>query len=295
MENLEFFKKRNYANFFTASYQGEKILLKKFRKNIYINIGDDKYLEARNKHEVEMMFFAQQISGQVVKLKQVFLNEYLHVGMELIERPLDEVLKNPKIPLSWYSRLSISAQLAQILAELHAVQFIHGDIRSACVLLDISGRVILNNFWNSHFENENYRGRINDEKIPGLRVNKERWFAPEKLVTGMKETTASDIYSFGVFLWQLVTLSSTPYPRLTMPSEIIWAIGNGEKNVIPTDCPEKVKKIMQPCWNRDPEKRPKASALAKSLGSLLNRLKGTGKEMTLEEEVSILNSRKRKL
>ena len=294
LENLEFFKKRDYATFSTASYQGEKILLKAFKK-----INNSKGIDARHKHEVEMMFFAQQISGQVVKLKQVFINEFLHVGMELIERPLNEVLKNPKIHLSWYLRLSISTEVVQALAKLHAVHFIHGDIRSACVLLNIYGQVILNNFWNSHFESENYRSRDRDEKImniyPRLRVNTNRWLGPERFVEGVKETTASDIYSFGVFLWQLVTLSSTPYPQLESTSEIVTAITKGEKNVVPADCPREVEKIIQSCWRPDPEKRPKASELAKSLSSLLNLLKETGKEATLEKEVFILNSRKRKL
>ena len=57
LENVEFLKKRAYANFSTASYQGEKILLKNFRR--YIEINDSKGFEACNKHEVEMMFFAQ--------------------------------------------------------------------------------------------------------------------------------------------------------------------------------------------------------------------------------------------
>ena len=235
-------------------------------------------------------------------MKQVFINldssEPLHIGMELIGHSLDEWLKNLEIHLSWYSRLSISTEVARTLAKLHAVQFIHGDIRSACVLLDIYGQVILNNFWNSRFENENYMGRnyMNKyAKITDLKVNTARWLAPEMLAGCMKITFASDIYSFGVLLWQLVTRSSTPYPQLESTPQIIMAIAKGEKNVIPTGCPGKVEKIIRSCWNPDPEKRPKASALVESLSSSLNLLKGTGKEAILEKEVSILNSRKRKL
>ncbi len=73
-----------------------------------------------------------------------------------------------------------------------------------------------------------------------------------------KGTKSSDVYSFGIILWEILT-RRTPYQGMIRASNHLKAIqdiANGMRPEIPAQCPPRYAQLMQACWNADPNKRP---------------------------------------
>ncbi|CAL4064397.1 unnamed protein product, partial [Meganyctiphanes norvegica] len=94
-----------------------------------------------------------------------------------------------------------------------------------------------------------------------------RWMAPESLFDHIY-TTKSDVWSFGVLLWEIVTLGSTPYPGLGA-SEVMKIVKEGKRLDKPEHCRREIYNIMYYCWNKDPVERPSFTDLVETLEGLL--------------------------
>lgn len=81
-----------------------------------------------------------------------------------------------------------------------------------------------------------------------------RWMAPESLVDGVF-TCQSDVWAFGVLIWEIMTLGQQPYPARTN-LEVLHYVRNGGRLGRPNNCPEELHQLMLKCWNYNPEMRP---------------------------------------
>ncbi|XP_069689840.1 proto-oncogene tyrosine-protein kinase ROS isoform X2 [Periplaneta americana] len=81
-----------------------------------------------------------------------------------------------------------------------------------------------------------------------------RWMAPESLVDGVF-TCQSDVWAFGVLIWEIMTLGQQPYPARTN-LEVLHYVRNGGRLGRPNNCPEELHQLMLKCWNYNPETRP---------------------------------------
>lgn len=79
-------------------------------------------------------------------------------------------------------------------------------------------------------------------------------YAPESFNFGTF-SHASDVWSYGVTLWEMFSFGLQPYGDLK-GSEVIKLVEKGERLPKPKKCPEDVYKIMEQCWNFEPAKRP---------------------------------------
>ncbi|XP_052873398.1 protein sevenless [Anopheles cruzii] len=81
-----------------------------------------------------------------------------------------------------------------------------------------------------------------------------RWMSPESLIDGVF-TSQSDIWSFGVLLWEIMTLGEQPY-QAKNNIEVLNSVREGGYLDRPKVCPEAMYELMEYCWNFIPEKRP---------------------------------------
>lgn len=95
-----------------------------------------------------------------------------------------------------------------------------------------------------------------------------RWMAPEVLLNN-KFTTESDVYSFGILMWEIVTLGSTPYIKLETEEVIKEVARDGKRPDKPEYCHLQLFEIMSKCWSQRPEGRPTFKSLVKQLGEML--------------------------
>lgn len=91
---------------------------------------------------------------------------------------------------------------------------------------------------------------------------------PESILYG-KFSTKTDIWAFGVLLWEIFTFGQQPYPGL-VNEEVIKCVERGAHPVIPPACP--VARMMKNCWKHSPRSRPSFKAILASLKFLIGSL-----------------------
>src|SRR5207249_6004214 len=94
-----------------------------------------------------------------------------------------------------------------------------------------------------------------------------RWMAPESLHDNVF-STKTDVWSFGVLLWEIVTLGSTPYPGMAA-SEVMKKVRSSYRLEKPEHCKRELYNIMFYCWDKDSRERPSFMELSQTLEHLL--------------------------
>jgi hypothetical protein len=90
------------------------------------------------------------------------------------------------------------------------------------------------------------------------------WMAPETLQNDFKHTHQSNVWSYGVFMWEVFSFGSQPYQGLT-ELEIKECILSDKVLSKPEHCSEKAYDIMKSCWSVQPELRPSFGEIVQSL------------------------------
>ncbi|XP_058982601.1 tyrosine kinase receptor Cad96Ca isoform X2 [Musca domestica] len=94
-----------------------------------------------------------------------------------------------------------------------------------------------------------------------------RWMAIESLFDNIF-SSKSDIWSFGILMWEIVTLGSTPYPGYAA-AEVMRKVRDGYRLEKPEHCRRELYNIMYYCWSKDPNDRPTFEELVQMLDRLL--------------------------
>ena len=90
-----------------------------------------------------------------------------------------------------------------------------------------------------------------------------RWMAPESL-ENREFSPATDVWSFGVLLWEMYYPNQEPYVDLSN-IQVLSKVLSGFRLPIPIKYPSTVAKIMKACWQREPEKRPSFLLISQTL------------------------------
>ncbi|XP_033646566.1 tyrosine-protein kinase receptor Tie-1-like [Asterias rubens] len=90
-----------------------------------------------------------------------------------------------------------------------------------------------------------------------------RWMALESLLDDVY-TTESDVWSFGILLWEIVTLGAKPY-RLMTAKTMVAQLKEGYRMPKPSHCKKELYSMMSSCWLQNPNKRPTFRSLFKQL------------------------------
>ncbi|XP_060769295.1 tyrosine-protein kinase Fer isoform X4 [Neoarius graeffei] len=93
-----------------------------------------------------------------------------------------------------------------------------------------------------------------------------KWTAPEALNYG-RYSSESDVWSYGILLWETFSLGVCPYPGMTN-QQAREQVEKGYRMLCPQKCPDEVYKIMQRCWDYKPENRPKFAEILRELSSV---------------------------
>ncbi|XP_037513021.1 ephrin type-B receptor 2 isoform X9 [Rhipicephalus sanguineus] len=94
-----------------------------------------------------------------------------------------------------------------------------------------------------------------------------RWTAPEAIAF-RKFTSASDVWSFGIVCWEVMSYGERPYWNWSN-QEVIKSIERGYRLPAPMDCSEAVHQLMLDCWQKDRSHRPQFSTIVKTLDKLI--------------------------
>ncbi|XP_039572835.1 tyrosine-protein kinase Mer isoform X3 [Passer montanus] len=151
---------------------------------------------------------------------------------------------------------------------LSSRNFLHRDLAARNCMLRDDMTVCVADFGLSKkiYSGDYYRqGRI--AKMP------VKWIALESLADRVY-TTKSDVWAFGVTMWEIATRGMTPYPGV-QNHEIYEYLFHGQRLKKPEDCLDELYEIMSECWRADPATRPTFSQLKVQLEKLLENLPST--------------------
>lgn len=143
----------------------------------------------------------------------------------------------------------MAAQIADGMAYLASKRFVHRDLAARNCMVGEDGVVKIGDFGLTRdiYDNDYYR-RDTHGRLP------VRWMAPESLRDNLY-TSASDVWSYGVVVWEIVTFSESPYQGLSN-DEVIKSVMQGVTMSRPQHCPDKLYYIMQRCWRKLDKERP---------------------------------------
>lgn len=97
-----------------------------------------------------------------------------------------------------------------------------------------------------------------------------RWMAPESLYDGIY-SVKSDVWSYGVLLWEIVTLGATPYPGMS-GSTVMIKVKDGYRLPKPVYCPDEIYDIMCECWRNNAKLRPSFRRIHLYLEVVINQI-----------------------
>ncbi|KAH9489965.1 Tyrosine kinase receptor Cad96Ca [Bulinus truncatus] len=141
---------------------------------------------------------------------------------------------------------------------------IHRDLAARNILVTDRGICKITDFGlaRSIKGTDNYE-RISKGPLP------VRWMAPEALVD-RNHSSKSDVWAYGVVLWEIVTLGASPYPGLSA-LEVLKYVSTGKKMGRPNHCTNEIYEIMCSCWSFSADKRPSFEELCNKLEELLEK------------------------
>ncbi|KAL5281595.1 RET family protein [Megaselia abdita] len=158
--------------------------------------------------------------------------------------------------------LSFAWQICKGMGYLTEIKLVHRDLAARNILLAEGKICKISDFGLTRdiYEDSAYLKRSR-ERVP------VKWMAPESLADHVY-TTKSDVWSFGILCWELITLGASPYPGIP-PQNLYHLLKNGYRMERPENCSETVFSILRKCWADDPNGRPSFKYLTIQFESLM--------------------------
>ncbi|XP_036913935.1 vascular endothelial growth factor receptor 3 isoform X2 [Sturnira hondurensis] len=166
-------------------------------------------------------------------------------------------------PLTMEDLVCYSFQVARGMEFLASRKCIHRDLAARNILLSESDVVKICDFGLARdiYKDPDYV-RKGSARLP------LKWMAPESIFDKVY-TTQSDVWSFGVLLWEIFSLGASPYPGVQINEEFCQQLKEGTRMKAPELASPAIRRIMLSCWSGDPRERPAFSELVEMLGNLL--------------------------
>ncbi|KAK3566769.1 hypothetical protein QTP86_004529 [Hemibagrus guttatus] len=180
----------------------------------------------------------------VTKTEPLYIiTEFMANGslLDFLKSPEGRKIQLPKM-------IDFGAQIAEGMAYIEKKNYIHRDLRAANVLVSESLLCKIADFGLARVIEDNEYSAREGAKFP------IKWTAPEAINYG-SFTIKSDMWSFGILIYEIVTYGKIPYTGLSN-SEVMARVQRGYRMQCPDNCPPELYEIMTSCWKAKPEERP---------------------------------------
>uniref|UniRef100_A0A8C6KBW6 Vascular endothelial growth factor receptor 3 n=1 Tax=Nothobranchius furzeri TaxID=105023 RepID=A0A8C6KBW6_NOTFU len=168
-----------------------------------------------------------------------------------------------KTPLTIEDLICYSFQVARGMEFLASRKCIHRDLAARNILLSENNIVKICDFGLARdiYKDPDYV-RKGNARLP------LKWMAPESIFDKVY-TSQSDVWSFGVLLWEIFSLGASPYPGVQIDEDFCKRLKDGFRMRAPETASPEIYGIMLACWQGEPKERPTFPALVQILADLL--------------------------
>uniref|UniRef100_A0A3Q0R2E3 receptor protein-tyrosine kinase n=1 Tax=Amphilophus citrinellus TaxID=61819 RepID=A0A3Q0R2E3_AMPCI len=199
-----------------------------------------------------------RLEGVVTKFKHAMIvTEYMENGA------LDRYLRDHDGEFSSSQLVGMLRGIAAGMKYLSDMCYVHRDLAARNILVNNNLECKVSDFGLSRVLEDDPEGTYTTSggKIP------IRWTAPEAIAY-RKFTSASDVWSFGIVMWEVMAFGERPYWDMSN-HEVMKAINEAFRLPAPMDCPSAVYQLMLQCWLQDRSKRPRFGDIVSLLDKLL--------------------------
>ncbi|XP_076464986.1 tyrosine-protein kinase CSK-like [Babylonia areolata] len=240
--------KGDFGEVYKGTYKQQAVAIKELKDK---NRGEQAFLQ-----EASVMTSVQH--ENLVRLIGMVEGETLYLVTEFMSNgSLEFYLQSRgRAVITKKDLINFSTDTCAAMAYLEGKHMVHRDLAARNVLLDDKKRAKVSDFGMAKYD----QFRQAAGKIP------IKWTAPEALKKH-KYSSKSDVWSFGVLLWEIYSFGKVPYPRISQ-NDVLSNVERGYRMPAPADCPPEVYSLMLQAWELEPGNRPTFEKMLTSLQSL---------------------------
>jgi serine/threonine protein kinase len=185
-------------------------------------------------------------SQYIIKYTEVEIhNNYIVIISDYAKKgSLASVLKNNDVLITWNMRRVLVAEIIKGLEFLHSHGIIHGNLKSSNILFDHNCELKICDF-----------GLKTIKAHSSTTSSNIRWMAPELFSLRPQYGIQSDIYSFGMVMWEIASRKTLPFENVLDNFIVMACVQRGERETVPDNTPSDYVETIKRCWYQEPGKR----------------------------------------
>lgn len=240
--------KGDFGDVYKGTYKGQSVAIKQLKDK---DRGEQSFLQ-----EASVMTSLRH--DNLVRLIGVVLGETIFLVTEFMGKGnLVEYLRTRgRSVITKKDQINFATDTCAAMEYLESKNLVHRDLAARNVLVHDDGTAKVSDFGLAKFGDFSQTG----QKFP------IKWTAPEALREN-KFTSKSDMWSFGILLWEIYSFGRVPYPRIPL-TDVVMHVERGYRMEAPEGCPPEIYTIMKQAWELKPEERPTFNAVLGRLNNL---------------------------
>ncbi|VBB25353.1 unnamed protein product [Acanthocheilonema viteae] len=196
-----------------------------------------------------------------LKKRCAYMMKLTEMGIDYGGSNLDEKI-NSDLVITLKQLLMFAVQISYGLEYLSQKGFVHRDVAARNILVHDKTNAKIGDFGLCRYiyrDSANYKSR--GGRLP------VKWMSPEA-IKYYEFTMQSDVWSFGILMFEIITLGGTPYPGI-QPDDMLEHLDAGGRMDQPDNCPNNYYEVMRNCWAHEPSLRPDFGTIRQKLASQL--------------------------
>jgi len=243
--------KGEFGDVMLASYRGDKVAVKILKDSS----------QAAQKFLAEASVMTSLRHPNLVQLLGLVFNDqhqHLYLVTEFMSKGslVDYLRSRGRLHVTKRDQIKFAYDTCAGMEYLESKKVVHRDLAARNVLVAENGDAKVCDFGLAREEIYNQEGG----KFP------IKWTAPEAL-RHSKFSNKSDMWSFGILLWEIYSFGRVPYPRIPL-ADVVKHVEKGYRMEKPEGCTQEIHDLMRQAWDLNPERRPTFHQVKQQLGQL---------------------------